>query len=108
MRGTSGLLALVPVAAVLFYVGQDLPAVGDVGSPPATHVSPRYIESGPGETGAPNMVTGVLADYRGYDTYGELMVIFTAGLACLLILSTRGARRRPRDSASSRPKEGRA
>lgn len=36
--------------------------------------------------GPPNFVTAVLADYRGYDTLGETTVIFTAGLACLLIL----------------------
>ena len=63
-----------------------LPAVGDPDSPPSRHVSPRYIERGPAETGAPNMVTAVLADYRGYDTLGETVVIFTGGLACLLIL----------------------
>jgi multicomponent Na+:H+ antiporter subunit B len=94
---------LVPAAAVLFYAAEDLPTVGDVGSAPSTHVSPRYIEDGPEETGAPNMVTGVLADYRGYDTFGELTVIFTAGLACLVILSTsRGTGRGPRRGARRR------
>lgn len=84
-----GFLALVPAAAVLLYAAREVPPVGDPTSPAATHVSPRYIEQGPAETGASNMVTGVLADYRGYDTLGELTVIFTAGLACLLILGGR-------------------
>ena len=58
-------------------------------APAATHVSPRYIERGHHETGAPNFVTAILADYRGYDTLGETSVIFTAGLACALILGLR-------------------
>ena len=81
-----GPLALAAAAAVLFSAADEFPSVGDPAAPAATHVSPRYIEQGPAETGAANMVTGVLADYRGYDTLGELTVIFTAGLACLLIL----------------------
>jgi multicomponent Na+:H+ antiporter subunit B len=71
---------------VLFYAAADLPRVGDPQAPAAMHVSPRYITRSYEETGAPNFVTAVLADYRGYDTLGETSVIFTAGLACLLIL----------------------
>jgi len=77
-------LALAGLAVVRATDG--LPPVGDPDSPPARHVSPRYIEAGPRETGAPNMVTAVLADYRSYDTLGETLVIFTAGLGCLLLL----------------------
>ena len=76
-------------AGVLFYAAGDLPRVGDIESPASVHVSPRYIAKSHDETGAPNFVTGVLADYRGYDTLGETTVIFTAGLACLLILGVR-------------------
>ena len=79
-------LGFVLAAGVLFYAAKDLPPVGDVHSPASTHVSPRYIEHSYTETGAPNFVTAVLADYRGYDTLGETTVIFTAGLACVLIL----------------------
>lgn len=57
-------------------------------SAPAEHVSPRYIEKSREETGSPNFVTAVLADYRGYDTLGETTVIFTAGLATVLLLRT--------------------
>ena len=76
-------------AAILIIAGRELPRVGDPKSPAAIHVSPRYIERGHHETGAPNFVTAVLADYRGYDTLGETSVIFTAGLACALILGIR-------------------
>ena len=66
----------------------DMPATGDPESPPALHVSPRYIERSFEETAVPNMVTAVLADYRSFDTLGEVTVIFTAALAVLLILRT--------------------
>lgn len=81
-----GWVPLVAAGAILFYAARDLPTMGDRDAPAAVHVSPRYIEDAQEETGAPNMVTAVLADYRSYDTMGELVVIFTAGLACLLVL----------------------
>ena len=79
-------MPLVAAGAILFYAARDLPSMGDPAAPAAEHVSPRYIEKAQEETGAPNMVTAVLADYRSYDTLGEVVVIFTAGLACLLVL----------------------
>lgn len=79
-------LMMLVVAGILFYADRQLPRMGDPRSPASTHVSPYYIEHSHHETGAPNFVTAVLADYRGYDTLGETTVIFTAGLACLLIL----------------------
>lgn len=72
--------------AVLIYGALDMPRWGDPDSPPNRHVSPRYIEKSFAETEVPNMVTAVLVDYRGYDTLGETTVIFTGGVACLLIL----------------------
>ena len=85
-------LLMVPALVVLLQGVADLPRVGDGASAPFTHVAPYYIEHGHEETGALNLVTAVLADYRGYDTFGELVVIFTAGLACLLIMSGRDSR----------------
>jgi multicomponent Na+:H+ antiporter subunit B len=70
----------------LIRAAAGLPRVGDPTAPAAVHVSPRYIEEAIAETGAPNMVTAVLADYRGYDTLGETVVVVTAALACLLLL----------------------
>tara|TARA_B100000586_G_C19838095_1_gene313352 strand:+ start:38 stop:340 length:303 start_codon:yes stop_codon:yes gene_type:complete len=86
MIARAGALMLIPAAIILFYAAQDLAPVGLPTSPASTHVAPRYIEQGPSETGAVNMVTGVLADYRGYDTLGELFVIVTAAFACLFVL----------------------
>jgi multicomponent Na+:H+ antiporter subunit B len=89
-----GLLLLT--ATVLFHGSAALPSFGDATSPASSHVSPRYIEQGKAETGATNIVTAVLADYRGYDTLGETVVIFAAGLGCLLIVGGGAAWRQRR------------
>ena len=95
------LLLLVPAFVVLLQAAADLPPVGDGASAPFTHVAPYYIEQGHEQTGASNLVTAVLADYRGYDTLGELTVIFTAGVACLLVVSGK-------DGESPRQDKGKA
>ncbi len=87
------LLPLVIVAAtgaVLIYGVSDLPAFGDPQTPANTHVAPRYLNDSEVEIGIPNVVTSVLASYRGYDTLGEVTVIFTAGIGVMLLLLPRG------------------
>ena len=82
---------MTTLTGLLLIVGSlGMPATGDPDSPPSSPVSPRYIEQGYKETAVPNMVTFVLADYRSFDTLGEVTVIFTGAMAVLLIL--RGAR----------------
>lgn len=78
--------------AVMVYAAGDMPLRGDAQSPANIHVSPYYIENALRDTRTPNLVTAVLADYRGYDTLGETVVIFAAGLCCALILLMRGGR----------------
>lgn len=77
--------------ALMLYATSGLPERGDPQAPANVHVSPFYIEHSLEDTKTPNIVTAVLADYRGYDTLGETMVIFTAGLACILILMKKGS-----------------
>lgn len=90
------LLAVTITGAALFYGMSDVPAFGDPNAYVHTHMAPRFIEQSPTEIGVPNMVTSVLASYRGYDTLGETTVIFTAGLAVLLLLGIReGDNQRP-------------
>ncbi len=82
--------------ALFVYAESDLPARGDPKAPTRVHITPRYIEGSVPETHTPNIVTAVLADYRGYDTLGETAVILTAGMAVSLILprsSRRGKNR---------------
>jgi multicomponent Na+:H+ antiporter subunit B len=78
-------LALVVVGA-LVYGTLGLPAFSDPGAPIHTHVVPRYLNEGLKETGVPNIVTAVLASYRGYDTLGETAVVFTAGAGVIALL----------------------
>jgi len=80
------LLVVLLTGGLLLAGMEEMPGWGDPSSPPSMHVSPRYIEKTMEETATPNMVTSVLADYRGYDTLGETTVIFAAGVACLLLL----------------------
>ncbi len=90
------LLAVTVTGAALVYGTLDMPNYGDPNAPIHGHVAPRYIDDSLRETSVPNMVTAVLASYRGYDTLGEVTVIFTAGIGVLLLLAG-GARRRRED-----------
>ena len=82
------------VGAVLVYGTLDLPGFSDVEAPIHTHVAPRYLQEGLKETSVPNIVTAVLASYRGFDTLGEVTVVFTAGAGVVALLRRR---RRPED-----------
>jgi multicomponent Na+:H+ antiporter subunit B len=84
-------LALV-IGAALVWGTLELPSFGTADAVIHQHVAPRYIGESIRETMVPNVVTAVLADYRGYDTLGETTVIFTAGIGVMLLL--RGMRRR--------------
>lgn len=88
-------LAVVTVTgAVLVYGTLDMPSFGDPNAPVHQHVAPRYIAETPEAVGVPNVVTAVLASYRGYDTLGEVTVIFTAGVGVLALLGRGSGRRR--------------
>jgi multicomponent Na+:H+ antiporter subunit B len=85
-----GFLIVLLSGSLLIYATGDFPPWGDIASPASTHVSPRYIEKTVEETGVPNVVTAVLADYRGFDTMFETVVIFSAGVACFVLLRIYG------------------
>jgi multicomponent Na+:H+ antiporter subunit B len=93
------LLVVVATGAALIYATLDMPAHGDPDAPAHGHVAPEYIADvvprADGEVvpvGIDNVVTTVLASYRGYDTLGETAVIFTAGIGVLLLLRRRSKR----------------
>lgn len=78
----------VLAGATLLYASQDLPAFGGADTPVQRHpVTDTYLQESQQDIGIPNTVTAVLTSYRGYDTLGELVVIFTAGVAVLLLLT---------------------
>jgi len=84
------------VGGLLAYGVLGLPRFSDPAAPIHVHVAPRYLKEGPVETGVPNVVTAVLASYRGYDTLGETIVVFTAGAGVIALLR----RRKPRPGAA--------
>lgn len=88
---TLPLFVAAVTAAALVYGTFDAPPFGASDNPTHTHVADRYLDKSIEETLVPNVVTSVLASYRGYDTLGETAVIFTAGIAVLLLI---GGRRR--------------
>lgn len=71
---------------MLVYGTLGLPPFSDAEAPIHRHVAPRYLQEGLKETGIPNIVTAVLASYRGYDTLGETTVVFTAGVGIIALL----------------------
>ena len=79
-------LVVTVTGAMLFYASFDLPMYGDPGSPVNTGIGAEYMERHYPEMGFPNVVTSILASYRGFDTLGETTVVFTAGLAVALLL----------------------
>jgi multicomponent Na+:H+ antiporter subunit B len=82
-------IALALFAGLLLWAARQLPDLGDPHAPANRHVAPEYLERSYHDTHTPNVVTSVLADYRGYDTLGETTVIFTAGIATFLLLRRR-------------------
>jgi multicomponent Na+:H+ antiporter subunit B len=92
-------IMVVVTGAVLIYGTLDMPGYGDPAAPIHRHVAPRYIEESGREVGVPNIVTSVLASYRGYDTLGEVTVIFTATVGVLALIGRSQRRRRTRSPA---------
>ncbi len=79
-------LAVVAIGGVLVYGTFDMPRFGDPEAPIHQYMAPRFLEDSVDEIGVPNIVTSVLASYRGYDTFGETTVIFAAAVGALLLL----------------------
>ena len=83
-------IGVVTVAAlIMIYSTQDNPRFGDPSAPAQTHVAPWYLEQTREQIDIPNVVTAVLASFRGYDTLGEVFVVFTAGVGVLFLLAAR-------------------
>lgn len=87
-------IALV-TGVVLLYGTLDMPAFASADAPIHGHVAPHFLLESPNEIGIQNIITVVLASYRGFDTLGETTVVLTAAVGVLLLL--RGRRRRGED-----------
>lgn len=83
------LIVAVAVGAALIWATYELPAFGLATAPIHQHVAPYYIENAVRDTLVGNLVAAVLADYRSFDTLGEVTVVFTAGIGVMLLLKGR-------------------
>jgi multicomponent Na+:H+ antiporter subunit B len=91
---TASLVPVVLVGFLLVFAAKDFPEWGDPQSPASTSpISSHYVERTGVDTEVPNMVTAVLADYRGFDTMFETVVVFIAGMAVLAILKNSGSKK---------------
>ncbi len=98
----SALVGVVVTGIVLIFGTLDMPRYGDPKAPIHHHVAPRYLNDSGQEVGLPNVVTSVLASYRGYDTLGETFVIFTAAAGVLAIMGrVRRTRRREKKAQTT-------
>lgn len=79
---------------ILAYTSFFEPRFSDPEAPVHSHVAPWYLENTPNLIDVPNVVTAVLGSFRGYDTFGEVLVVFTAGIGVLFLLSARPTRKK--------------
>lgn len=89
-RQIAPIIIVVMTGLALFYAIGDMPLYGDAHSPVNSHVGADYLKLTEKDIHIPNVVTAVLASYRGFDTFGETVVIFAAGLGVLLLLGLNG------------------
>lgn len=98
-----GLVVVVVTALLLIHATFDKPRLGDPEAPVHQHVAPWYLDNTYELMGFPNVVTAVLASYRGYDTLGEVFVVFAAAIGVLFILDAGG---RPNPAYGERKRTG--
>jgi len=99
------LIVVIITGSALVYGTWDIPGFGAPGAPAQTHVARDYIDNALQETGVPNVVTAVLASYRGFDTLGEVVVVYTAGVAVLLLIGGRRSKAAARTKDKEKPDE---
>jgi len=91
---------------IVIYATFDKPRLGDPDAPVQQHVGAWYLENTPKLIDIPNAVTAVLGSFRGYDTLGEVFVVFTAGIGVLFLLSARSAGRTEEIDPANVPNRG--
>lgn len=81
----SAVVLCAVIMAALVLCASYLPEAGNPNNPNVNEVAERYVEQGTAETGVINTVTGMILNYRGFDTFGETCVLFIAS-SCVMIL----------------------
>ncbi|UUX50033.1 DUF4040 domain-containing protein [Nisaea acidiphila] len=95
------ILVCLAVGAALIYGTVDMPPFGSIEAAGFNHIVPEYIAGSRDDIQVPNIVTSILASYRGFDTLGEVAVIFTAGIGVMFLI---GRKRREDDATETGPK----
>ena len=90
------------LVVMLLAAVSDLPVFGHPENPVNNQVAERYIENGLQETGAVNIVTGMILDYRAFDTLGESHVLFAAACTVLILLRTDKKKEQAEDEDNDR------
>lgn len=96
-NGVLPFFVVLITGGALVYGTLDMPAFGSKDAPAQIHVAPEYLSRSIEETDIANVVTSILGSYRGFDTLGEVAVVFTAGIGVLLLLSGLATGRREED-----------
>lgn len=99
----AGLLCAMALIFILLVQVSYLPPVGNSHNPGNNEVAEKYIEDGLQDTGAVNIVTGMILDYRAFDTFGESNVLFIA--TCTVLILLRNDKKRGKDSAEEEEKK---
>ncbi|SKC88943.1 hydrogen gas-evolving membrane-bound hydrogenase subunit E [Maledivibacter halophilus] len=84
-KGISIILTLIIILILLIGVN-ELPTFGKENNPSNNYVAHKYIENSIEDTGGLNIVTGIILDYRAFDTFGEATVLFTGIIVVLIVL----------------------
>lgn len=83
----AGVMAVIVIAVLLLTVSY-LPAFGDAENPTINEVYDKYVYEGVEDTGAINLVAGMILDYRAFDTLGESVMLFTATIGVIMLIRT--------------------
>ena len=98
----AGVLCCMALITILMVQVSYLPPVGSSENPSSNEVAAKYIEDGLQDTGAVNIVTGMILDYRAFDTFGESNVLFIA--TCTVLILLRNDKKKGKDSAEAEEK----
>ena len=105
LRSVYKITALVLVVLLFFVLAAamlGMPAIGNMNNPDNNEVARRYIENGVEETGAVNIVSGMILDYRAFDTFGESCVLFVATICVTIMLRIDGQNKEDDKEAEKR------
>ncbi|MCT4606177.1 MAG: hypothetical protein N4A64_08765 [Marinisporobacter sp.] len=86
MKKIAAILLTMIIIGILLIGVQELPKFGEANNPANNYVMEKYIQDGVKDTGALNIVTGIILDYRAFDTFAEATVLFTGAIVVLVVL----------------------